>query len=70
MIHQWHFINSKSDSSLFYKWHGGHVLLVLVYVDDIISTGSNSDMILQVISNMQVTFALKDLWELNYFLGI
>lgn len=61
MIHQWHFINSKSDSSLLYKWHGGHVLLVLVYVDDIISTSSNSDMILQVISNMQATFALKDL---------
>ena len=70
MVSQWRFLNSKSDSSLFYKWENGHILLVLVYVDDIIVTGSSYQLVQQVILNMQKTFALKDLGELNYFLGI
>ncbi|KAH9680638.1 retrovirus-related pol polyprotein from transposon RE1 [Citrus sinensis] len=70
MTTQWHFQHSKSDSSLFYKWINGHVILVLVYVDDIILTGSNPQLIQQVIQDMHHTFALKDLGDLNYFLGI
>ncbi|KAH9793982.1 hypothetical protein KPL71_004732 [Citrus sinensis] len=70
MITQWQFQHSKSDSSLFYKWINGHVILVLVYVDDIILTGSNPQLIQQVIQHMHHTFALKDLGDLNYFLGI
>ncbi|KAH9799567.1 retrovirus-related pol polyprotein from transposon RE2 [Citrus sinensis] len=70
MTSQWNFQNSKSDNSLFYKRENGHLLLVLVYVDDIIITGSNSARVQQVIQDMQHTFALKDLGELSYFLGI
>lgn len=46
------------------------MLLILVYADDIIITGSNAQLIQQVIDNLESTFALKDLSELNYFLGI
>ncbi|KAH9661600.1 retrovirus-related pol polyprotein from transposon RE1 [Citrus sinensis] len=67
---QWGFKNSKSDNSLFFQRTQGHLLLVLVYVDDIIVTGSDSIQIQQVINNLQSTFALKDLGELHYFLGI
>lgn len=48
----------------------GQILLLLVYVDDIVITGSNLLLVAQVISDLQSTFALKDLGELNYFLGI
>ncbi|KAH9761225.1 hypothetical protein KPL70_000416 [Citrus sinensis] len=70
MTTQWHCQHSKSDSSLFYKWINDHVILVLVYIDDIILTGSNPQLIQQVIQDMHHTFALKDLRDLNYFLGI
>lgn len=40
-----------------------------MYVDDIIVIGSTTSLIVQVISILQSTFALKDLEELNY-LGI
>ena len=70
ILSQWHFQNSKSDNSLFYKRENGHLILVLVYVDDIIITGSFSVKVQQVIQDMQKTFALKDLGELSYFLGI
>ena len=70
MLSQWQFQNSKSDNSLFYKRENGHLILVLVYVDDIIITGSSSTKVQQVIHDMQKTFSLKDLGELSYFLGI
>ncbi|KAH9744437.1 retrovirus-related pol polyprotein from transposon RE2 [Citrus sinensis] len=47
MTSQWHFEHSKSDSSLFYRWDAGDILLVLVYVDDIIITGSNQNSVLK-----------------------
>lgn len=43
---------------------------MLIYVDDIIITGDNSGSIEELVSNLNRTFALKDLGELNFFLGI
>ena len=45
MIAQWGFLNSKSDSLLFYKWENGHILLVLVYIDDIIVIRSHCQLV-------------------------
>ena len=67
---QWEFTNSISDTSLFFKRTQGHLLLILVYVDDIIIAGSNSQLVQQIITNFQSTFALKDLGALNYFMGV
>ena len=46
------------------------MLVVLVYIDDIIVTYSNSLLIEQLISSLNSCFALKDLGPLNFFLGI
>ena len=70
MVVKWGFQNSRSYNSLFYKWIGGQVIFVLIYVDDIIITGSSGQLVQQVITNMQNAFALKDLGKLSYFLGI
>ena len=61
---------SKSDTSLFLQHIGHDILLVLIYVDDILITGSNSQLIEQVIHNLSSEFALKDLGKFNYFLGL
>ncbi|MCI33550.1 retrovirus-related Pol polyprotein from transposon TNT 1-94, partial [Trifolium medium] len=45
-------------------------LIVLVYVDDIIITGSSLPQIQQLISKLNAEFALKQLGALDYFLGI
>ncbi|KAJ9566142.1 hypothetical protein OSB04_002108 [Centaurea solstitialis] len=43
---------------------------VLIYVDDIIITGSSSQFVGELIQKLHARFALKDLGELNYFLGV
>jgi histone deacetylase 1/2 len=43
---------------------------MLIYVDDIIVTGSSQEAITALLCDLKKDFALKDLGELNYFLGI
>lgn len=64
------FQNSLADSSLFVLHKGTDLVYVLVYVDDILVTGSSSDLVAHIISQLSSSFALKDLGSLHYFLGI
>jgi len=60
----------KSDSSLFIFTSASVTILALVYVDDLILTGSSLDAIDELIHNLSRDFPMKDLGELNFFLGI
>jgi hypothetical protein len=64
------FVSSKSDSSLFIYKSSGITLLALVYVDDIILTGSDSTSIDRLIKVLSEDFPIKELGNLNFFLGI
>ncbi|KAI5348760.1 hypothetical protein L3X38_001647 [Prunus dulcis] len=61
---------SQSDPSLFVKHTGSDVLALLLYVDDIILTGSSDALIQEVIDDLSSVFELKDLGLLTYFLGL
>ena len=45
-------------------------MLIIVYVDDIIIIGSSDLEVQQIISLLNRSFSLKNLGELNYFLGV
>jgi histone deacetylase 1/2 len=64
------FTSSKADTSLFYYNKGKHTIFVLVYVDDIIVASSSQEAVNALLSDPQQEFALKDLGNLHYFLGI
>lgn len=64
------FKNSKADSSLFFYRTKGVTLLFLVYVDDVILTGSSKDVIESLITALSAQFPLKDLGSLHHFLGV
>jgi histone deacetylase 1/2 len=61
---------SKSDTSLFIYSKGGVIIFMLIYVDDIIVTSSSSEVVAALLKDLRSEFALKDLGDLNYFLGI
>lgn len=61
---------SKVDSSLFIYNHDTNFILLLVYVDDVILTGNATLLMSQLILRLSKEFALKDLGQLTYFLGL
>ncbi|GKD94178.1 ribonuclease H-like domain-containing protein [Tanacetum coccineum] len=64
------FSQSKSDYSLFTKSNDHGFLALLVYVDDIIVTGSNILEIEKFKEFLKSRFMIKDLGKFKYFLGI
>jgi histone deacetylase 1/2 len=64
------FIPSKADTSLFLYNKSGIIIYVLVYVDDIIVTSSSDLAITVLLRDLNKNFAIKDLCDLHYFLGI
>lgn len=64
------FEESLVDASLFTYHHCDIHLYILVYVDDILITGTNVSSMFAFIHLLQKDFPLKDLGELSYFLGL
>jgi hypothetical protein len=61
---------SHSDPSLFVRHTPRGLVALLLYVDDIVITGSDSSGIHEVISELSLVFDMKDLGSLSYFLGL
>lgn len=64
------FIPSKADTSLFLFNKSCIIMYVLVYVDDIIVTSSSGYAISALLRDLNNFFAIKDLGDLHFFLGI
>ena len=60
----------KSYHSVFYRNSNSSIILLVVYVDDIVITGSDSEGISSLKCFLQSQFHRKDLGMLRYFLGI
>ena len=57
---------SKSDHSVFYKNSNSGIILLVVYVNDIVITGSDSRIILSLKSFLHDQFHTKNLGILKY----
>jgi len=69
-LNDYGFIQDISDYSLFTMERNGIRLHILVYVDDLIITGSSLDVITKFKGYLSSCFYMKDLGILRYFLGI
>ena len=69
-VEEFGMLKSKSNNSVFYRNSSSGIILLVVYVDDIVITGSNSKGISSLKSFLQSQFRTKDLGMLRYFLGI
>ncbi|XP_073219743.1 uncharacterized protein [Cicer arietinum] len=62
---------SKSEKTLFLKHdNNGGILIVSIYVDDLIYTGNNEKMRIELRNSMKKEFATIDLGKMKYFLGM
>ena len=64
------FIQSYADTSLFTYNKGSDFLALVIYVDDILLAGKNLSLINHFKQQLDITFSIKDLGHLNYYLGI
>ncbi|KAL5563008.1 hypothetical protein UlMin_032755 [Ulmus minor] len=64
------FRQSPSDHSLFVKNDNGLFIALLVYVDDVIIASNNQEAIVDLKSDLNSRFKLKDLGDVKYFLGL
>ena len=64
------FRHTYFDASLFIKPTAAGVIVQLLYVDDIIVTGSDTHIIGEVIQALTVDFEVKNLGPFYYFLGL
>ncbi|XP_026384850.1 uncharacterized protein LOC113280444 [Papaver somniferum] len=64
------FAKSLCDNSLFTYHRGTTPIFVLVYVDDIIITGTDNNFLNSLKLRLASHFSIKDLGSLKYFLGI
>jgi histone deacetylase 1/2 len=64
------FTSSTADTSLFILRRPDITLYLLVYVDDIIVVSSSATAADHLIHQLRTPFALKDLRQLHYFLGV
>jgi hypothetical protein len=69
-LHQNGFSRSQSEPSLYIKKKGEDFLMVCLYVDDLIYTGTSKDMVAEFKTAMMKEFEMPDLGLMRYFLGI
>jgi hypothetical protein len=69
-LHSLGFVPSKADTSLFFYNKGGVSIFMLIYVDDIVVASSSEKAVDALLHDLGMDFALKDLGDLHYFLGI
>jgi hypothetical protein len=64
------FVPSKSDTSLFIYRKSHTTIYMLIYVDDIIVASSSQAATDALLKDLSHEFALKDLGDLHFFLGV
>ena len=65
---QFGFVGSKTDLSLFVHTDTSSIIYILIYVDDIIITGSNDVVITDIIQRLHKEFVITDHGPLSFFL--
>lgn len=64
------FVASLNDYSMFFYSSNGEFSILLVYVDDVVITGTSQFFITKVNEFIHAKFSIKDWRPLHYFLGI
>jgi hypothetical protein len=59
-----------ADNCLFVRRSGGNIYLISLYVDDILVAGSDLDEVKRIKRQFTEHYEMKDLGELNYYLGM
>lgn len=66
----WNLTQSASDPNLYFAHVKNHTIALLVYVDDILITGSHLSLITDLKQHLHRSFSTKDLGPIHKYLGV
>ena len=66
----WHLTQSAADPNLYFAHIGEDTIALLVYVDDILITGSSPRLLAQLKDHLHNTFRTNDLGPIHRYLGV
>ena len=69
-LHKLGFVKSLSEATLYVKGTDANLIIVSVYVDDLLVTGSDKTLIEEFKAEMLNVFEMADLGLMSYFLGM
>jgi hypothetical protein len=64
------FEQSPHEAAIYRRGNGGNTLLVGVYVDDLVITGTKDAEVAAFKEEMKATFQMSDLGPLSFYLGL
>jgi len=64
------FTRSKEDHCVYFKLIGGHVIYLVLYVDDMLLVGNDKEIIQDLKTQLSSKFNMKDLDVENYIFGM
>ena len=64
------FSRCHSNPNVYTKKVGNHLIILVLYLDDLILTGSDPKLLTHVKSGLKQIFEMLDLGHLHYFLGL
>lgn len=70
LIKKLKFKRCASDANLYVYRNGGKTVVIVLYVDDLLITGDDDDLVQQMKDALKSEFEMTDLGLLHYFLGI
>lgn len=69
-LRQIRLLRSSFDHNLYYLHQDNNILIVMLYVDDLLITGSSSKMVKWIKHFLQQTFDMTDLGQIQKYLGV
>ena len=66
----WHLVQSQNDPNLYFAHSGSDTVALLVYVNDILLTGSNSQLITTLKNKLHKEFKTNDIGPIQRYLGV
>ena len=64
------FVRCKSDSNVYFLKKIDSLLIIVLYVDDLLITGSSASVITNIKTALHKRFSMTDMGLLNFFLGL
>jgi len=67
---KFHYTQCAAKHCVFYRWHQGEIIIIMVAVDDLSLTSSSRQLLLKSKAELKSEFSITELREVHWLLGM